>query len=178
MKMGILCAAALAAFAGAANADLITNGGFETGDFSGWSQFGDTGFTGVDGSSAHSGSFGSYYGPTDPAGGGIQQTLAANAGDQLQIDFWYRVEGAFTPNFMSASVGSTTLLSLTDYTNDQFVHFSTVVTADSNNPMLSFTFFNSPSYWDLDDVSVNVVPAPGSLALLGLGGLLAGRRRR
>jgi hypothetical protein len=30
----------------------------------------------------------------------------------------------------------------------------------------------------LDDISLTVIPAPGTAALLGLGGLLAARRRR
>ena len=43
----VLCATALV-FCNAARADLVTNGGFvETGDFTGWTQFGNTGFSGV-----------------------------------------------------------------------------------------------------------------------------------
>lgn len=40
----------------------ITNGGFETGDFTGWTLGGNTGYTGVTGSYAHSGNFGAYFG--------------------------------------------------------------------------------------------------------------------
>ena len=42
-----LCAVLLIAFACHASANLVTNGGFETGDFTGWTQSGNTGFTSV-----------------------------------------------------------------------------------------------------------------------------------
>ena len=53
-------------FAGAAQANLVTNPGFETGDFTGWALSGDTTFTGVDGFSPHSGSFGAFLGTDFP----------------------------------------------------------------------------------------------------------------
>ena len=42
----VLCATALV-FCNPARADLVTNGGFETGDFTGWTQTGNTAFDGV-----------------------------------------------------------------------------------------------------------------------------------
>ena len=47
-RLFVCTTALLCATAWSANANLITNGGFETGDFSGWFLFGDSsGFTGV-----------------------------------------------------------------------------------------------------------------------------------
>jgi hypothetical protein len=42
----VLCATALV-FCNSGRADLVTNGGFETGDFTGWTQTGSSSFDGV-----------------------------------------------------------------------------------------------------------------------------------
>jgi len=69
----------------------VTNPGFETGNFAGWTQFGDAGFTGVDGNRVHSGSFAAYFGNGSP--GGISQDLATTIGQTYQISFWLTQEG-------------------------------------------------------------------------------------
>lgn len=38
--------------------------------------------------------------------------------------------------------------------------------------------YDGPSYVGLDNVAFNLVPAPGALALLGVAGIVSGRRRR
>lgn len=54
-----------------------------------------------------------------------------------------------------------------------------VLTATVDNPIVSFTFEQTAgSFSRYDDLGFIVVPEPGSLALLGLGGLLIGTRRR
>lgn len=52
-------------------------------------------------------------------------------------------------------------------TSDHFMVVYTTATGGQNRPLA-----------ELNGATINVIPAPGALALLGLGGLVAGRRRR
>ena len=72
--------------------NIVTNGGFETGDFTGWTQSGNTGFTGVDNSSAHSGNFGAFSGPTETLGF-LSQTLNTVAGMTYELSFFLNNQG-------------------------------------------------------------------------------------
>src|SRR5260221_12852772 len=80
--------------------EFIVNGGFETGDLTGWTQIGNTGFTGVvnNPAGAHSGTF---YFSSGPVGslGGITQTAATTAGANYTLSFWLQNLGG-TPNEM------------------------------------------------------------------------------
>ena len=72
-------------------------GDFEMGNFTGWTQFGDTSFSGVENFLVHGGTWSSEYGPTNP--GGISQAIACNAGDIVTISFWYEANlSAKTPS--------------------------------------------------------------------------------
>jgi len=102
-------------FAGAAQASIITNPGFETGDFTGWALSGDLSFTAVDDFSPHSGRFSAGLATsvrTPGSTGSITQTLATTAGVSYDIEFW--VNTAVTPNFFSVSFDGIVLDSLTN----------------------------------------------------------------
>lgn len=66
----------------------ITNGGFETGNFSGWTTTGTTSIS----STAHTGTFSGQAGSTSPTNGDstISQTFAAPTGVSA-LHFWYQV---------------------------------------------------------------------------------------
>ena len=164
-----------AALAGHVRADLVTNGGFETGDFTAWAQFGDTSYTGV-GTLSQSGAYAAYFGPITSTGG-ISQLLSTTAGTPLIVDFWYQALGS--RNSFSADLGGVNLVSLTnDTAHTTWTEFTFTVNAPTDTPTLSFTFSNPPSYDYLDGVRVTTTPAPGPITLAALGALVAARRKR
>ncbi len=150
----------------------FVNGGFETGDFSGWTQFGDTSFSGVSmsfaGETPHEGAYFAYFGPTSP--GGIQQMIAGPAGT-YHVDFWWACAGGSSSDYMDVTLGGVPVFHQTGATNPTWQEFAADVPVGAN-PVLQFTFLNSPSYWFLDGM---FIPEPSSVLLLAL---LAACRRR
>lgn len=69
--------------------NLVANCGFETGDFSGWTLSGNTGFTGVSTGYAFSGNFGAALGPIG-SDGFLSQTLWGNS-----LTFAYRQDPSY-----------------------------------------------------------------------------------
>ena len=97
----VLCATALV-FCNPARADLVTNGGFETGSFSGWTGTGNTVFNGVTcpgpGATVHGGNCAAFFGPVGSTGG-ISQNLATTPGTTYRIDFFFLPDGGNPSSF-------------------------------------------------------------------------------
>lgn len=173
-------AAAVALATPASATQLVTNGGFETGDFSGWSLTGNTSFTGVD-NIAHSGSDAAFFGQVD-ATGSLSQTLGTVAGQMYTFSFWLRNDGG-TPSSFVAAFGGDVLTSLSDPAAFGYTFYTYNVTASSNSTLLSFTFQQNPAYFHLDDVSVENVssvpePVTWAMMVLGMGAIGVTLRRR
>jgi hypothetical protein len=180
--LGVAAALLVSAAASAANAaELVTNGGFETGNFSGWTQFGNTGFTNV---ADCPGPCYAFFGPVGSTGG-IQQMLATVAGSTYAVSFDLESDGE-QPSSVDVFLGGVDLFSLTDPpASSGFVNHIINVTASQTNAVLSFAFRDDPGREFLDNVSVTQVaggvPEPATWALMIGGFGIAGaalRRRR
>lgn len=166
----------------------VMNGGFETGDFTDWTQFGDTSFNGVcsvstcpGGYAPYVGNYAAFFGPVGDTGG-IYQDITTVPGQQYTISFYLALPEGGTPNFFSVQFG-TGSLSLTDFPGTfDYGLFQFTDIATSTTTRLTFTFRDDPAYWFLDDVNVSTggtTPEPGTLVLFASGILgVAGIARR
>jgi hypothetical protein len=181
---GIVLTLVLLAEAGQARADYVTNGGFETGNFSGWTLTGDTSSLFVSPSAAFTGNDGAVL-STNGAMGFLSETLTTPTGSPLDLSLFLASDGS-TPNELTVSFGGTTLIDEKDFTGSNYTAFKLTVTPSSATNVLQIGFQNDNGFFTLDNVSLDgrgvaATPEPGSLTLLGLGGLLVGgfaRRRR
>jgi hypothetical protein len=184
-----LVALATSVLANAGN--LVTNGGFETGDFTGWTLSGDTGLVGVcnvstcpGGFAPEEGTFAGFFGPVGDTGT-ISQEVATTPGQQYTLSFYLADPEGGTPNYFSVQFG-TAQFTLNNFgTAFGWQEFLLTETATSSTTDLSFTFRHDPAYWFLDNVSVTsggqgTTPEPGTLVLFGSGllGVVGVARRK
>ena len=181
MRKYVTCTIALSlAIAGNAHAELITNGGFETYSFDGWTQWGDPHGTFI-GATAHSGSHAAWFGPTNNFGG-IRQTLAVNANQTVSLSFW--ISNNSTPaNAIQVKFDGVTLLATSGHSPFAYTQYTFEHTVTNANPVLEFGFFHIPGYFRLDDVSAMIIaplPPAAYAGFIGLAvaGVMTRSRRR
>jgi len=161
-----------------ASANIVTNGGFETGDFTAWTETGNTDFNGVfcpGAGSVPEGNCAALFGPIGSTGG-IKQTLATVIGQIYVISFDFMGDGG-TPGSFEVDFGNQVLLAQIDASATmQTFNFAAAATSASTD--LTFLFRDDTGFMSLDAVQANV-PEPTSLALAGfaLAGLAASRGR-
>jgi len=137
--------------------NLVENGGFETGNFTGWGGSLNGASVTTTSSYAHSGNFGARLGPVDLLGY-LTQTLATAAGSNYVLSLWLDNLGGPTNEFQIMWNGTTLFdgvnMAVFGWTNLQFE-----VGASSSTSTLQFGFRQDPSYFGLDDVIVCPVNA-------------------
>ena len=173
MKRWTLGLAALVLFldwAGEAKAgNLVVNGGFESGDYTGWTLGGDTTYDTITSSPAfvHSGTYAAQF-----AGAGsdtlLYQTIATTPGASYQISYWLLGDGDL-PNNASVSFGGQTLFSQASIAAFPYTEYTFTVQAAAPVSTLQFAARDDPGYFYLDNVSVTAAPEPSAGVLLGVG---------
>jgi hypothetical protein len=158
---------------------VVQNGGFESGDFTGWSL---TGRTVVNGSSggptvynaverntggydvAHSGTYGAFLGDTQLAT--LSQGVQTIPGYSYLLSFWLNNSKAgsvqnFLVNWDTNASGGNTIFTLSNPPAFGWTNLLFIVTAVGTNTVLQFGAENDPAGFGLDDISVKPLPPIG-----------------
>ena len=171
---------------GARADNLIANGGFETGDLTGYSYSGN--LVGVGGTNAAApygpatGNYNAYIG-TVGALGTISQVFADEVGVPLTISYQLADPQGGSPSQFTSQFDGATLSSLVNSAAFGYTTYSFDVTGTGSDT-LSFAASNSPSFFEIDDVNavedgaIADAPEPGVWGLLIVGIAIMGAALR
>lgn len=172
-----------------AEANLVSNGGFETGDLSGWTVTPATSgsLVGVDDFVPRSGVYGAYFAAVERMDDSISQTIATVPGSSYIFEFWLSNDDTLEDNDFHAFWNGVSVLDLVNAAEFPDARYAFPVSASGTSTTIGFSGANTWGFYNLDDVQVlevagaEPVPEPSTLLLLGAGlagAGLAGRRFR
>jgi hypothetical protein len=138
--------------------NLVVNGGFETGDFTGWTigsyQPDQTNIT----TNAEAGQYAAALGPAG-GDGSLSQNIPTTAGQQYTLTFWLANMSTATDEF-SAKWNGTTIFSLVNAPAQPYTEYTFTVTGTAGSSTLEFDYRQDPTQWRLDAISAqNVSPS-------------------
>jgi hypothetical protein len=186
--------------------NIVTNGGFEAGNFNGWTLSGNTDFTngegsgniGVDNDSAHSGTYGAFFGPVGSLAY-LSQNLSTVAGMTYDLSFFLLNEGSGGQSIGPVRPGGEPVgLEFQVFWNGTLIFSIPPNSSPSVYSQLNFTglvatgastelrvgFRNDPSFWNIDDIVAGASSVPEvlstiwlALPVVGMFGFLRLRRK-
>ncbi len=146
---------------------LVANGGFETGDLTGWTLANNSSYDGVQSGSVltpHSGAY--CFGFGNPSVlSSLSQNLVTLPGQNYLVSFWLSDPYGGSPeqfgvNWNTNSTTANTIYTMLNPAGFVWTNLTFVVAATSTNTVLQFEGENNAYYFGLDDVSVLPIPMP------------------
>lgn len=182
LRYAALLACLALASSARARAGMIVNGGFETGDFTGWTTVpaGSGSDFGVDDSLPHNGGHEAFFaGISIGSYDEFSQSVPTVAGTNYAITFWVSSIGS-GPADLQVDWDGNRILDILNPDAFDYTRYAFTEIASSSSTPLSFQgydFFNGILIDDVDVVAVSGVPEPSSIVLIGLAGIaVAGHR--
>jgi hypothetical protein len=164
----------------ASAADLITNGGFETGDFTGWItnplSFPEYTVTAPVESGVYAAQIAGFaFGPDT-----LTQNVTTTAGQSYVLSFGYFQDGGIPSGLSAIWDGVTVYMQVPDTDTGGAYQDVSVTVVGQGSDSLVFSAYNDPAYTYLDDVSLTGVPEAATwlMMLFGSGAVGAALRNR
>jgi hypothetical protein len=159
----------------------VANGGFETGDFSGWTANAVSFPMSVQTSPVEAGTYAAQIAGYASGPDLLSQTVADTAGQSYLLSFWRYIGDGNPQTSMTVTWNGIQVFS--ELNTGPFNTYQNITAAvvGTGSDTLMFATVNDPNYTYLDNVSVSAVPEPSTwvMMLLGFAGLgfMAYRRK-
>lgn len=178
MKLLTILAAGALAFGALsstnANAtNLVVNGGFETGDFTGWTIDPVSYPMYIVTSPVYSGTYAAQIAGYSYGADTLTQTIATTGGDEYTLSFWIYQQNIGPTTFLDVTWDGTTIVSMSYPSSDSgdipYVNFTAPVVGTGSDT-LQFISANDPGWTYVDNVSLTSgIPEASTWAMMILG---------